>query len=92
MPCSASDMIGPVSQTGSLDDVVRTFLSNPSRVFPFPVKGCPTFTDGAICTLHAGPAYFGGVGKVRVNTGSNGFLRWFRTAILIAWDRKYILR
>lgn len=49
------------------------FQANPRAVFPFPITGCKSFTQGALCTLHAGPTFASGVGVVRVSVTTTSF-------------------
>ncbi|WP_316529305.1 RHS repeat domain-containing protein [Kitasatospora brasiliensis] len=35
------------------EEAMKKFRENPGAVFPFEIKGCPTFQDGAYCELHA---------------------------------------
>jgi hypothetical protein len=62
-----TEYIGPMSETGSPAAVMKKFEDDPEAVFPFPVTGCTEFRQGTVATLHAGPAFVGGVGKVRVS-------------------------
>ncbi|MFT4136627.1 hypothetical protein, partial [Microbacterium sp.] len=44
--------LGPVAHVGSAEHAMSVFQQNPGKVFPFTVTGCPTFSEGATCTLH----------------------------------------
>lgn len=62
--------LGRESRVGSPEEVMEYFKQHPSEVFPFDVEGCPMFVDGAVCTLHAGPKWAKGVGRVAVTTSA----------------------
>ncbi|MDN4640372.1 DUF6531 domain-containing protein [Agreia sp. PsM10] len=49
------------------EEVMDIFKAHPGEIFPFPVSGCPTFSEGAVCTLQALPVA-DGRGDVRVST------------------------
>lgn len=44
-------LIGPISRTGTATHVYEIFRKNPVKIFPFEVRNCPKFTEGAKCTL-----------------------------------------
>jgi hypothetical protein len=66
-----TEYIGPTSETGSPAAVMKKFEDDPEAVFPFPVTGCTAFRRGTVATLHAGPSFVGGVGKVRISLVSS---------------------
>lgn len=70
---SYKEDIGPVSDTGSPEHVMAIFQAAPGSIFPFPVTGCDSFTEGAVCTLHPGPRFANGVGQVSVDTTPTSF-------------------
>ncbi|MFY4718515.1 RHS repeat domain-containing protein [Streptomyces sp. LaBMicrA B280] len=65
--------IGPVSRTGSPEEVMTGFQESPQAIFPFPISGCQHFTDGGYCTLHPAPKFAHGIGTVRVATAATSF-------------------
>jgi RHS repeat-associated protein len=67
------EWIGPVANMGSPEHAMAAFQQNPTAIFPFPVTGCSSFTNGAYCTLHAGPTWTHGVGVVRVTAAPTSF-------------------
>ncbi|MFG2640348.1 ricin-type beta-trefoil lectin domain protein [Streptomyces sp. NPDC048370] len=71
--------LGLRANMGSPEEVMAMFQANPQKVFPFPVKGCETFYEGAACTLYPGPlkdvspTLRGGPGDVRVTVADTSF-------------------
>jgi RHS repeat-associated protein len=76
---SYSEELGSASELGSPAQAMSWFEANPTKVFPFPVTGCSSFSSGASCTLHPGAGVLGGIvpntldggtGTVRVSLDS----------------------
>ncbi|MFG2145383.1 ricin-type beta-trefoil lectin domain protein [Streptomyces sp. NPDC048696] len=57
---------------GSAEKLMSTFQQSPQTFFPFPVEGCSSFTEGAVCRLFPGKDTPGGVGMI---LGGNGLVR-----------------
>ncbi|MFD9793909.1 RHS repeat-associated core domain-containing protein [Streptomyces sp. NPDC059070] len=60
------------SKWGSPEKLMSTFQQSPQTFFPFPVEGCSSFTEGAVCRLFPGKDTPGGVGMI---LGGNGLVR-----------------
>ncbi len=70
--------LGMAANMGTPEEVMAMFQADPKKVFPFPITGCDSFYEGAVCTLHPfttkiSPNYLGGAGDVRVTVAETSF-------------------
>ena len=63
-------LIGSTTAYGGAEAAMAVFASSPASIFPFPVSGCSTFSQGARCQLDAIAPAPNSVGEVSVSRTS----------------------